>query len=59
MTMTESIRPTPSEIRAYRAENPKLRERDIAAKLGIAEAALVAAECGLTAVRIESSAGRF
>ncbi|MDX0201634.1 hemin-degrading factor [Sinorhizobium meliloti] len=59
MTMTESIRPTPSEIRAYRAENPKLRERDIAAKLGISEAALVAAECGLTAVRIESSAGRF
>ncbi len=53
------MRPTPSEIRAYRAENPKLRERDIAAKLGISEAALVAAECGLTAVRIESSAGRF
>ncbi|ABR61170.1 hemin-degrading factor [Sinorhizobium medicae] len=59
MTMTESMRPTPAEIRAYRAENPKLRERDIAAQLGISEAALVAAECGLTAIRIESSANRF
>ncbi len=57
--MTESMRPTPAEIRAYRAENPKLRERDIAAQLGISEAALVAAECGLTAIRIESSANRF
>lgn len=57
--MTESLRPTPSEIRAYRAENPKMRERDIAAQLGISEAALVAAECGLTAVRIDADANRF
>ena len=56
--MTES-RPTPSEIRAYRAENPKMRERDIAAQLGVSEAALVAAECGLTAVRIDADANRF
>ena len=27
--MTEKQPPTPSEIRAYRAENPKLRERDV------------------------------
>ena len=57
--MTESLRPTPSEIRAYRAENPKMRERDIAAQLGVSEAALVAAECGLTAVRIDADANRF
>lgn len=57
--MTEKTRPTPSEIRAYRAENPKMRERDIAAQLGISEAALVAAEVGLTAVRIDGSANRL
>lgn len=57
--MSASTRPTPSEIRAYRASNPKMRERDIAAQLGISEAALVAAECGLTAIRIHSDANRF
>ncbi|MCV9961461.1 hemin-degrading factor [Pararhizobium sp. BT-229] len=57
--MTQTTRPTPSEIRAYRAANPKLRERDIAAQLGISEAALVAAECGLTAIRIDGDANRF
>ncbi|WP_319517368.1 ChuX/HutX family heme-like substrate-binding protein [uncultured Martelella sp.] len=43
---------TPEEIRAFRRDNPKMRERDIAATLGISEAALVAAETGLTATRI-------
>ncbi|WP_349435294.1 ChuX/HutX family heme-like substrate-binding protein [Pararhizobium sp. A13] len=57
--MTQTTRPTPSEIRAYRAANPKMRERDIAAQLGISEAALVAAECGLTAVRIDGDVNRF
>lgn len=57
--MSDTTRPTPSEIRAYRASNPKMRERDIAAQLGISEAALVAAECGLTAVRIDGAANRF
>jgi putative hemin transport protein len=57
--MTQTTRPTPSEIRSYRAANPKMRERDIAAQLGISEAALVAAECGLTAVRIDADANRF
>ena len=57
--MTDTPRPTPAEIRAFRAENPKMRERDIAAQLGISEAALVAAEVGLTAVRIDGSANRF
>jgi hypothetical protein len=57
--MTNTTRPTPAEIRALRAENPKMRERDTAAQLGISEAALVAAEVGLTAVRIDGSANRF
>lgn len=57
--MTNQPRPTPAEIRSFRAENPKMRERDIAAELGISEAALVAAEVGLTAVRIDGGANRF
>lgn len=57
--MDKSMRHNPSEIRAYRAAHPKLRERDIAAQLGICEAALVAAECGFTAARIDSDANRF
>ena len=43
---------TPEQIREFRSQNPKMRERDIAAQLGISEAALVAAEVGLTATRI-------
>jgi len=57
--MTEATRPTPDAIRAFRAENRKMRERDIAAALGISEAALVAAEVGLTAIRIDADANRF
>ncbi len=57
--MTEHHRPTPSEIRAYRLENPNMRERDLAAQLGISEAALIAAEVGLTAIRIDGSANRL
>jgi putative hemin transport protein len=57
--MTETKAPTPAEIRAYRAENAKLRERDIAANLGISEAALVAAECGISAIRINASPNRL
>lgn len=57
--MTETPCPTPAEIRAFRAENPRMRERDVAAALSIPEAALVAAECGLTAVRIDPSANRL
>jgi putative hemin transport protein len=43
---------TPADIRAARAENPKLRERDLAAQLGISEAELVAARVGLGVCRI-------
>jgi len=54
--MTEQKRPAPAEIRAFRAENPKMRERDIAAQLKISEAALVAAETGISVTRIDGSA---
>lgn len=57
--MTETTTPTPSEIRAYRVENPKLRERDIAVQLGISEAALAAAEVGLTATRIDADPNKL
>jgi putative hemin transport protein len=57
--MTETTRPTPAEIRAFRAENLKMRERDIAAKLGISEAALIAAEVGISAIRIDADVDRF
>jgi putative hemin transport protein len=57
--MTEKTMPTPAEIRAYRAENAKMRERDIAANLGISEAALVAAEVGLTVTRIEADPNKL
>jgi len=43
---------TPEEIRAARAENPKLRDRDLADRLGISEAALVAADTGRGVTRI-------
>ncbi|WP_431320122.1 hemin-degrading factor [Rhizobium sp. YTU87027] len=54
--MTETTKPAPADIRAFRAENPKMRERDIAAQLQISEAALVAAEVGISATRIDGSA---
>jgi putative hemin transport protein len=54
--MTENTKPSPAEIRAFRAENPKMRERDIAAQLKVSEAALVAAEVGISATRIDGSA---
>jgi putative hemin transport protein len=57
--MTEKQAPTPAEIRAYRAENANLRERDIAANLGISEAALMAAECGIAAIRIDANPNRL
>ncbi|MBX4866424.1 hemin-degrading factor [Rhizobium bangladeshense] len=57
--MTEQKRPAPSEIRAFRAENPKMRERDIAAQLKISEAALIAAEAGISVTRIDGSAMRL
>ena len=40
-------------IRRARADNPKMRERDLAAVLGVSEAELVAAHCGVGAIRLE------
>lgn len=42
------------DIRAAIADNPKTRERDLAAKLGISEAQLIAAHCGSSATRIDA-----
>lgn len=44
--MTTLIKPSPREIRQARADNPKMRERDLSAQLGISEAQLVAAHVG-------------
>lgn len=51
--MDQRVKPAPHEIRRARADNPKARERDLAAELGISEAELVAAHCGEGVVRVE------
>jgi putative hemin transport protein len=51
--MDQRVKPAPHEIRIARAENPKMRERDLAAQLGISEAELVAAHCGDGVQRVE------
>jgi len=45
---------SPADIRAHHMENPKARERDLAHKLDLSEAELVAANCGDLATRIDS-----
>jgi len=49
----------PEDIRQKRADNPKMRERDLARILGISEAELVAAHCGHGARRIEPRVAEF
>ncbi|MEM8824334.1 MAG: ChuX/HutX family heme-like substrate-binding protein [Pseudomonadota bacterium] len=50
----------PDEIRAAIAEAPNLRERDLAARIGISEAELLAArDDGWRVTRIEASPGRL
>jgi putative hemin transport protein len=51
--MDARVKPAPHEIRSARADNPKMRERDLAGQLGISEAELVAAHCGDGVQRIE------
>jgi len=51
--MDQRVKPAPHEIRTARAENPKMRERDLAAQLGVSEAELVAAHIGESVKRIE------
>lgn len=50
--MDQRVKPSPHEIRRARIENPRMRERDLSAQLGISEAELLAAHCGHEAVRI-------
>ncbi|ETX28087.1 hemin-degrading factor [Roseivivax isoporae] len=57
--MTERPAPTPDDIRAFEAQNPKLRARDAAAALGISEAGLVAARIGAGATRIAAHPDRL
>ncbi|MBX3573126.1 MAG: hemin-degrading factor [Mesorhizobium sp.] len=52
-------RPTPDAIRQARAENPKLRERDLAGQLGISEAEFVAAWVGEGVRRIRPDVDAF
>lgn len=51
--MTAEVKPAPDQIRQARADNPKMRERDLAAQLGISEAELVAAFIGENVTRVE------
>lgn len=57
--MEEANVRTATEIKAARAENPKMRDRDLADKLGISEAQLVAAHVGDTVTRITSDMDRI
>ncbi|GLR46027.1 hemin-degrading factor [Mesorhizobium amorphae] len=51
--MNQREKPSPDEIRRDRQDNPKIRAHDLAAKLGISEAELIAAHCGFGVVRVE------
>ncbi|MEM6373923.1 MAG: ChuX/HutX family heme-like substrate-binding protein [Pseudomonadota bacterium] len=51
--MAEAQPLTPADIRDAYRENPKTRERDLANKLGISEAGLMAAHCGELVTRID------
>lgn len=51
--MDARVKPAPHEIRLARADNPKMRERDLAVQLGISEAELVAAHVGQGVLRVE------
>lgn len=51
--MSDTQRPTPAALRAARADRPKIRDRDLAAELGVSEAELVAAHLGHGAVRVD------
>ncbi|RDC71018.1 hemin-degrading factor [Rhodovulum sp. 12E13] len=61
--MAETAELTPDDIRARRAEAPKLRDRDLAENLGISEAELVAAHVGVDgprrALRVEAHPDRL
>lgn len=50
-TLTKMI---PAEIRDTYVANTKARERDLAVKIGISEAELIAAHCGVELSRFSS-----
>ncbi len=52
--MALDILPSPDDIRAAKAANPKMRERDLADKLDISEAQLVAAHIGDGVTRLKA-----
>lgn len=57
--MTQQAAVTPQDIRAFQAENPKLRARDAADAIGISEAQLVAARIGQGTTRIDAHPDRI
>jgi putative hemin transport protein len=57
--MDQRVKLTPAEIRRARSDKPRMRERDLAAEIGISEAELVAASCGEGTVRIEPRVDRL
>lgn len=57
--MTANIKPSAQQIRQARADNPKMRERDLAAQMNISEADLVAAYVGDSVRRIEPRVGEI
>ncbi len=57
--MPETIDLTPSDLRSAREEHPKLRDRDLADKLGVCEAQLLAAQTGRTATQIAAHPDRL
>jgi len=57
--MDTTLRPSPEAIRQARAEAPKTRERDLAERLGISEAQLVAAYLGHGVTAIDANPDRL
>jgi len=51
--MTNEDKPAPDQIRRARADNPKMRERDLARILGVSEGELISAFLGEGVTRIE------
>ncbi|MDO5757462.1 MAG: ChuX/HutX family heme-like substrate-binding protein [Rhodobacterales bacterium] len=57
--MTQHDSPSPEAIRAFRAEHSNMRERDLAEKLSISEAQLIAAYCGEGVTRVDAHPDRI
>jgi putative hemin transport protein len=57
--MGEIVGGTPEALRVARAEQPRTRDRDLAASLGVSEAELLAAHVGHGAVRVEAHPDRL